>query len=59
MAQVKQRRVPSREQTRQLRWSLIRKKRELEPMTRRRNFADWEAKAEKELSESAKRLGVY
>ena len=59
MAQVKQRRVPSREQTRQLRWSLIRKKRELAPMPRRKDFADWEAQAARELKESAKRLGVY
>ena len=59
MAQVKQRRVPSKEQTRQLRWSLIRKKRDLASMPKRKDFADWEAKALKELSENAKRLGVY
>ena len=59
MAQVKQRRVPSKEQTRQLRWSLIRKKRDLAPMPRRKDFADWEVQADKELRENAKRLGVY
>ena len=59
MAQVKQHRVPSKEQTRQLRWSLIRKKRDLAPMPRRKDLADWEAQAEKELRENTKRLGVY
>ena len=59
MAYVRQRRVSSKQQTRQLRWSLIRKKRDLERMPRRKDLSEFEAKAKRELRENARRLGLY
>ena len=58
MPRVKQRRVNSKAATSKLRWWLKKKHEELLPMPRPQDMEQWEAKAVKQLSENAGRLGV-